>query len=270
MDDLTLRERLEDHLTFGAGYIPFLALPIPVFFPFVFGLIRFQDVRAPYGPLSPSLYIAITAIALLVAYLLLRQAGRWTLAPSLHHPKSILLTITLYLGSVLAIVLIGYLITNPRPEAINRLGIPDTIVGITLASVYVSFLSAVILRQDIAGLYGKPTERFRCIADWLEAIDKAEHTDTAAEGQVRTYQRVVDKGDVLLEELEAARTNEGERLRHVFKRWHTDFRERSSSVSRRAMLTGETGNDRLLDRYQTLTWIRQQVIDIGGDEGGRV
>jgi hypothetical protein len=270
MDDLSPRERLEDHLTFGAGYIPFLALPIPVFFPFVFGLIRFQEVRAPYGPLSPSLYIAIAGIALFVAYLLLRQAGRWTLAPSLHHRKNILLTITLYLGSVLVIVFIGYLITNPRAEAINRLGVPDAVVGITVASVYVAFLSAVILRQDIAGLYGRPTERFRCVADWLEAIDEAESTDTATEGEVRTYQRVVDEGEALLEEFSAARTNEGKRLRRVFERWHTDFRERSSSVSRRAMLTGETGNDRLLDKYQTLTWIRQQVADIGGDEGGRV
>jgi hypothetical protein len=270
MDDLSLRARLEDHLTFGAGYVPFLALPIPVFFPFVFGLIRFQSVRAPYGPLSPTLYIAIAIVALLVAYLLLRQAGRWTFAASLHRRRNILLTIVLYNGAVLTAVFIGYLIMNPRPVAVVRLGVPDALVGLMVASVYVALLSAVILRQDLAGLYGKPQERFRRIKNWLEALTEAEDTDTAGEIQVRAYQRVVDEGEVLLEELGDARTNEGERLRRVFETWLTDFRERSSSVSREAMLTGETGSDRLLSKYQTLTWIRQQVADIGGDGVGRV
>lgn len=270
MENLSLWARLEDHLTFGAGYVPFLAVPIPVFFPFVFGLIRFQDVRAPFGPLSPSLYAMITIVALIVSYLLFRQIGRWTFAPSLHRPRNILLTVGLYVGAVLAVVFIGYLITNPRPEALTRLGLPDVLVGLTVASVYTALLSAVILRQDLAGLYGKPSGRFRCIEDWLEAVDTADNTETSGKTQVNAYQKIVDEGEALLDELEGARTNEGERLHSMFKKWLTDFRQRSSSVSRAAILTGETGNDRLLDKHQTLTCIRKQVADIGGDEGGRI
>ncbi|KPN31964.1 hypothetical protein SY89_02721 [Halolamina pelagica] len=270
MEKLSLRGRLEDHLTFGAGYVPFLAIPIPVFFPFVFGLIRFQDVRAPFGPLSPSLYASITIVALIVTYLLLRQVGRWTFAPSLHCPKNILLTVGLYVGIVLAVVFIGYLITNPHPDAVTRLSLPDVLVGLTVASVYSALLSAVILRQDLAGLYGKPIDRFRSIEEWLEAVDTAANTEISGETQVSEYQKIIDEGEALLDELEGARTNEGKRLHSMFEKWLTDFRQRSSSVSRAAILTGETGNDRLLDKHQTLTCLRQQVAGIGGDEGGRI
>lgn len=270
MEKLSLWARLEDHLTFGAGYIPFLAIPVPVFFPFVFGLIRFQNVRAPFGPLSPTLYAIIMIVALIVSYLLFRQVGRWTFAPSLHRPRNILLTVGLYVGVVLAVVFIGYLITNPRPQAMTQLGLPDVLVGLTVASVYTALLSAVILRQDLAGLHGKPNNRFRRIEDWLEAVDMAADTETSGEIQVSAYQKVVDEGEALLDELKGARTNEGERLHYMFEKWFADFRQRSSSVSRAAILTGETGNDRLLDKHQTLTCIRQQVADIGGDEGGRI
>jgi hypothetical protein len=181
-----------------------------------------------------------------------------------------LLTIALYLGAVLTVVFIGYLITNPRPGAVTELGIPDALVGLTIASVYIALMSAIILRQDIAGLYGKPQERFRRIEDWLEALDEAEDINSEGDAQVAAYQRVVNDGEELLDALRDAKTNEGNRLCRVFEAWLTDFRERSSSVSREAMLTGETGNDRLIDKYQTLTWVRKQVADIGGDEVARV
>lgn len=268
MDELSSRARFEDHITFGAGYIPFLALPIPVFFPFVFGLIRFQDVRAPYGPFSTTLYVGITAVALVVTYLLFRQVGRWTFAPSLHHRRNIAITMCIYIGTVLGVVFLGYLITNPRYEAIVRLGIPDAIVGITIASVYVALVSAVILRQDLTGLFNKPQERLRCIERWLEALDEARSVEKTGEAQVRAYQRFVDASEALLDELEQAQTNEGKRLHRVFDTWLTNFRDRNSSISREAILSGDTGNDRLVDKYQTLTWIRQQVFDIGGDEVG--
>jgi hypothetical protein len=87
---------------------------------------------------------------------------------------------------------------------------------------------------------------------------------------VSAYQKVVDKGEALIDELEGAKTNEGERLHTMFEKWHSDFRQRSSSISRAAILTGETGSGRLLDKHQTLTYIRQQMADIGGDEGGRI
>lgn len=270
MYQLSLRARFEDHITFGAGYVPFLALLIPVFFPFVFGLIRFQDVRAPYGPLSPTLYIGITIVSFVIIYLLLRQVGRWTFAPSLHRRTNIILTMGTYVGVVLGMVFVGYLITNPRFEAISRLGISDAIVGLTVASVYVAVVSAVILRQDLAGLFDQPQERFRDIEDWIEALDEAKDVDARGESQARVYEQLVEKSEELLDELEEARTNEGEQLRYAFDEWLTDFRGRDSSISREAILTGRTENDRLLDRYQKLTWIQRQVTDIGGDEVGKI
>lgn len=270
MEKLCLRAWLEDHLTFGAGYIPSLVLVIPVFFPFVFGLIRFQDVRAPYGPLSSELYLGITLVALFTSYLLLRQVGRWTFASSLHRRRNIVLIIGIYVGAVLGLVLIGYLITNPRFEAIFQLGLQDVIVGFTVATVYVALLSAVILRQDLAGLFEKPEERFRHIEGWLDALAEARATETTGEAQVRSYERLIEESEELMEELEGARTNQGERLRRVFNTWLTDFRDKNSTVSREAILTGDTGNDRLKDKYQTLTWVRRQVASIGGDEVGKV
>jgi len=270
MNDLSLAARFEDKLTFGAGYVPFLTLPIPLFSPLVFSLIRFRNVNAPYGPLSPSLYVGITVVTLSMTYLILRKGGRWTFAPSLHHRLSIITTVCCYLAGVLLLVFIGYLIMNPNVHAITELGVPDILAGVTIASSYLVVLSASILRQDLANLFGRPQGRIRCIDDWLATLEEAEEIDRAGAEQVQTYEQLITRSEALLEELNGAKTNEGERLRSVFEEWLTDFRERNSSVSREAILTGNTENDRLLDQYQTLTWIRKQVAIIGGDGFGKI
>lgn len=266
MNDLSFAARLEDKLTFGAGYIPFLTLPIPLFSPFVFSLIRFRNVDAPYGQLSPSLYLGITVVTLGITYLILRKGGTWTFAPSLHQRLSIITTVCCYLTGVLLLVFIGYLIMNPSIRAISQLGIPDVLVGVTIASSYLVVLSASILRQDLADLFGRPQGRIRCINEWKETLRGAQEVGAGGANQVQAYEQLVTQSEALLEELNGAKTNEGERLRSVFEEWLTDFQERSSSVSREAILTGDTENDRLLDQYQTLTWIREQVEIIGGDE----
>lgn len=266
MNDLSLTARFEDRLTFGAGYVPFLTLPIPLFSPLVFSLIRFRNVNAPYGPLSPSLYIGITVITLGMTFLILRKCGMWTFAPSLHHRLSIVTTVCCYFVGVLLLVLIGYLIMNPSVSAITQLGVRDVLVGLTIASSYLVVLSASILRQDLANLFGRPQGRLRCIDAWIETLEEAQEVDGVGAEEVEVYDRLVTESEALLEELNGAKTNEGERLRSVFERWLTDFRDRSSSVSREAILTGDTENDRLIDQYQTLTWVRKQVAIIGGDE----
>lgn len=266
MDDLGLAACFEDKLTFGAGYVPFLTLPVPLFAPLVFSLIRFRNVNAPYGPLSPSLYLGITVATLSMTYLILRKGGTWTFAPSLHHRLSIVTTVCCYLVGVLLLVLIGYLIMSPSVRAITQLGVPDILVGVTIASSYLVVLSASILRQDLAKLFGRPQGRIRCIDEWLATLKEAEEVNTAGAGQVQAYEQLITQSEALLKELDDAKTNEGERLRSVFEEWLTDFRERNSSVSREAILTGDSENDRLLDQYQTLTWIRKQVAIIGGDE----
>lgn len=266
MKDLTLVARLEDKLTFGAGYVPFLTLPIPLFAPLVFSLIRFRNVNAPYGPLSPSLYLGITLITLSITYLILRKGGTWTFAHSLHRRLSIVITVCCYLTGTLMLVFIGYLIMNPSVHAITQLGVPDILVGVTIASSYLVVLGASILRQDLAKLFGRPQGRIRCINEWLATLKKAEEIDMAGAEQVRTYEQLVTQSEALLEELNDAKTNEGERLRSVFEEWLSDFRDRNSSISREAILTGDTENEKLLKQHQTLTWVRKQVAGIGGDE----
>jgi len=155
---------------------------------------------------------------------------------------------------------------NPSVRAITQLGVPDILVGVTIASSYLVVLSASILRQDLANLFGRPQDRIRCINEWMETLEEAQEVDAVGAEQVQAYKRLVTQSEALLEELNGAKTNEGERLRTMFEEWLTDFRERNSSVSREAILTGSTENDRLLDQHQTLTWIRKQVAIIGGDE----
>lgn len=266
MNDLSLTARFEDRLTFGAGYVPFLTLPIPLFSPLVFSLIRFRNVNAPYGPLSPSLYLGITVVTLGMTYLILRKGGTWTFAPSLHQRLSIVTTVCCYFAGVLILVFIGYLIMNPSVRAITQLGVPDILVGVTIASSYLVVLSASILRQDLANLFGRPQGRIRRINEWLETLEEAQEVDAVGAEQVQAYEQLVTESETLLEELNDAKTNEGEQLRSVFREWFLDFQERSSSVSREAILTGDTENDRLLDQHQTLTWVRKQVAIIGGDE----
>jgi uncharacterized protein YicC (UPF0701 family) len=115
-------------------------------------------------------------------------------------------------------------------------------------------------------LFGRPQGRIRRINEWLETLEEAQEVDAVGAEQVQAYEQLVTESETLLEDLNDAKTNEGEQLRSVFREWFTDFRARSSSVSREAILTGDTENDRLLDQHQTLTWVRKQVAIIGGDE----
>lgn len=266
MDKLSWGDRLEDRITFGVGYIPFLGLLVIVFFAFVFGLIRFQNINAPYGPLSTVLYLSITIVALVVAYAILRRIGTWTFSQALHHRTSVIGAVAIYFSGTLFAVFLGYLIINPQASAVGRLGPPDVIVGVTIASVYTSILGATSLYQDPAELLGKPNERMRCMQEWLQAHEEAKAADRAGYSQTKAHTHFIKQSEALLDELDNAKTNEGEQLRRIFKEWFMDFQGRNSSVSREAILTGETENQRLADEHQRLTWIREQVTDIGGDE----
>lgn len=96
MEELSTAERIEDYVTFGGGYISFIALLVGVFFAFVFGLIRLQNVRVPYGSLSPFLYGGFTVLGLAVGYVLLRQIGRGMFAPTLHRRRSAIIAVGVY------------------------------------------------------------------------------------------------------------------------------------------------------------------------------
>lgn len=266
MEELSIVERIEDRITFGAGYISFIALLVGVFFAFVFGLIRFQNVRAPYGPLSPFLYGVFTVVGLVVAYLLLRRIGTWTFAPTLHRRRSAVVTVGIYFGITLVAVFIGYLIINPQLGAVSRLGFPDALVGVTVASIYTAILGSTSFLQDPAELLGQPKKRKRCMQAWLEAHEDAVEVDGFGHTHTKAYEEFVEKSASLLGEIEDAKTNEGERLRSEFEAWFSEFRQHDSTVRRQAILTGETDNDNLSSIHQTLTWVRQQVADIGGDE----
>lgn len=266
MNELSTADRLEDRVTFGAGYASFIALLVGVFFAFVFGLIRFQNVRAPYGPLSPVLYCGFTVVGLVVAFLLLRRIGTWTFAPTLHRRRSAVIAVGIYFGITLVTVFIGYLIINPQLGAVGRLGLTDALVGVTVASIYTAILSSTSLLQDPAELLGQPKIRRRCMQTWLEAHEGAVKADGFGHTHTKAYEEFVEKSASLLGELEDAKTNEGERLRNEFEAWFSEFRQRNSTVRRQAILTGETDNDDLSGKHQTLTWVRQQVADIGGDE----
>lgn len=270
MDEFGLIARIEDRITFGAGFIYFVALLVSVFLAFVFGLIRFQNVRAPYGPLSPFIYAVFTILSLFIAYLLLRRIGMWTFSPMLHRRQSVLITVSIYFGIALTAVFLGYLIINPHPSAVGRLGLSDTLVGVTVASVYTAILSATLLLQDPVEILGKPTQRRRCIRDWLEAYEQAVETGGYDNSHTKTYREFSEKSALLLDQLEDAKTNEGEQLRSEFEKWYSKFQQYDSTVRRQAIVTGETDNDNLTQQHQTLTWIRQQIGDIGGDEVGTI
>lgn len=270
MEELSTVDRIEDRVTFGAGYISFIALLVGVLFAFVFGLIRFQNVRAPYGPLSPILYSGFTVIGLVVAYLLLRRIGTWTFAPALHRRRSAVIAVGVYFGITLVAVFIGYLIINPQIGAVGRLGFPDALVGVTVASIYTAILSSTSFLQDPAELLGRPTKRKHCMLAWLEAHEDAVEADGFGHTHTRAYEEFVEASAALLSELEDAKTNEGERLRRAFEAWFSEFRQRDSTVRRQAILTGEMENDNLSGKHQTLTWVRQQIADIGGDEVGTI
>lgn len=266
MDDLSVVARVEDRVTFGAEVVPFIALLVGVFFASVFGLIRVQTVRAPYGPLSPVLYLGFTVVGLIVAYAVLRRIARWTFAPSLHRRWSAIVTVVVYFGIAIIAVFIGYLIINPQTRAVAQLSLPDVLVGVTVASIYTAILSATSLLQDPAELLGKPRKRERCIHAWLKAHEEAVEAEGYGPTHTQAYEEFVEQSASLLDELEEAKTNEGERLRSVFDEWFSDFRQRDSTVRRQAILTGETDNDRLSGKHQTLTWVRKLIADIGGDE----
>lgn len=266
MDQLSKVERIEDHVTFGSGFIPFTALFVTVFFAFVFGLIRFQNVRAPFGPLSPYLYAGFTILGLAVAYALLRWIGRWTFASTLHDRRSAVLGVAIYFGLTLVAVFIGYLIINPQPSAVGQLGLPDVLVGTTVASVYTAILSSTSLLQDVADLFGQPNERKQQIETWIDAHDNAFEADGFGHQHSEVYEIFIQASDSLSEALEDAKTNEGQQLRREFDAWFSDFRQQESMVRRHAILTGKTDNDTLTEQHKTLTWIRQELEDIGGDE----
>jgi len=268
MDDLSTIERIEDHITFGAGLIPFSALLVTVFFAFVFGLIRFQNVRAPYGPLSPFLYGGFTILGLLISYFLLRWIGTWTFAPTLHTRKSAVLAVSAYFLVTLLAVFVGYLIINPQPTAIERLGLPDVLVGATVASIYTAILSSTSLLQDVAELLGQSNRRKRCIQSWLAAHNDAAEANGFGHTHSEAYEKFIEESESLCEELQEAKTNEGERLRREFDTWFSSFCQQDSMVRQQAILTGQTDNDNLTKQHQTLTWIRQEVENIGVDEDG--
>lgn len=270
MNELGLIAHVEDRLTFGAGFIYFVALLVSVFLAFVFGLIRFQNVRAPYGPLSPFLYIGFTLFSLFITYLLLRRIGTWTFAPILHRRRSALIAVSIYFGITLIAVLLGYLIINPHPSAVGRLRFSDALVGITVASVYSTILSATLLLQDPVEILGKPTQRRRHMRDWLEALEMAIDAGGYDSSHANAYEEFSEKSALLFDQLEDAKTNEGERLRNEFEKWYSEFHQCDSTVRREAIIIGETENDNLAGKHQTLTWVRQQVADIGGDEVGTI
>jgi hypothetical protein len=268
MDELSTVKRIEDHVTFGVGYAYFAALLVGVFFAFVFGLIRFQNVLAPYGSLSPFLYGGFTLVGLAVSYRLLRRIGTWTFAPTLHSRQSAAVAVGIYFVITIIAVFIGYLIINPEVGAIDRLGFPDALVGVTVASIYTAILSSTLLLQDPAELLGRPKERKRCIEAWLQAYNDAVDADGFGHAHTQAYKEFIDESATLLSELEDAKTSEGEQIRSEFESWFSDFRECDSMVRQQAILTGDTDNDTLSDKHQTLKWVRQQIEYIGGDEVG--
>ncbi len=267
MSNLPLGARLEDWLTFGAGYVPFLALPVPALFPFVVSLFGLQNTAAPYGPLSSVLYTAITPVALGVSYRTLRRVGAWTFSPSLHRRLPILVAVGCYFGVSLAVVSLGYLVANPVTGAVTQLDTPDVLVGITVSSFFTAVISTLVLRLGPGELFDRPRERMRRIDRWQDALADARDTDVAGRSQVETYHRLVDHSEELLDTLTDAKTNEGTQLRRAFESWLTDFRDRSSSVSRRDIVTGETENPRLVKQHKTLTMIEKQLSDIGDTRG---
>ena len=265
MQNLSTVDRIEDDITFGAGFIPFTALLVTVFFAFVFGLIRFQNVRAPFGPLSSLLYSGFILIGLVTAYALLRWIGTRTFASRLHDRRSAVLAVVIYFGMTLAAVFIGYLIINPQPSAVGRLGFPDVLVGATVASIYTAILSSSSLLQDVPDLFGQTNERKRCVEAWIDAHNEAVKADGFGHIHTEAYERFTDTSVSLSEALDDAKTNEGQRLQNEFHSWLSEFRGQESTVRRYAILTGETENNFLVEQHERLTWIRQEIEDIGGD-----
>jgi len=236
-----------------------------VFLEFVFGLMRFQNINAPYGPISLPLYLLISGVALLIAYYLLSKIGEGTLSPILHQTLFTIITLSIYFSISLFAVLIGYLIINPELNNVRSVTNPELIVGLTVASVYTAILSATIMFQGSIEISKGLSRRNRHIQEWLNAYERAKEVENATH-QVEAHERFIEQSELLLNDLEKHGTNEGGQLYREFSNWIDEFQDRGSTISRQDILTGNTKNERLLNKHEKLMCLKRKVERIGGDE----